>query len=195
MLLGERLRTIRESKHVSVTDLERRTGVRRGCWCRFEGGYRVPTIKTLEKWAAAVQVPLYELFFDEQENPDLPKLATPGSTHAIDWDAWLELTRLCERIIDSYGVIGPILELAKDKSEVEQLRHLGAIREIVNDGHLALTQFANLWSRLDGQIFEEGQQSRPKSFEPLLQAALQNPIPERRLRWSEYKGKKLQQVR
>jgi transcriptional regulator with XRE-family HTH domain len=195
MLLGERLRTIRESKHVSITDLEKRTGVRRSYWSRFEGGYRMPTIITLEKWAAALRVPLYELFFEEEMRPDLPKLARPEGMHAIDRETWLELSRLSERIIDSFGLIGPILQLAKDKCEVEQLRHLGAIKEIFHEGHLALTQFANLWSRLDEQIFEEEQQSSPKNFDPVPQAALQNPIPERRLRWSEYKSRKLQQQR
>ena len=194
MLLGERLRTIRESKHVSVTDLERRTGVRRECWCRFEGGYRVPTIKTLEKWCAALQVPLYELFYEGEVRRDLPMLTRPEGTHAIGLDTWLELSRLCERVVDSYGVIGPILELAKGKSEMEQLRHLMAIKTSFNEGHLALSQFANLWARLDGEIFEAEQQSSPKSFDPLLQAAPQNPIPEKRLRWREYKSRKLQQV-
>jgi transcriptional regulator with XRE-family HTH domain len=195
MRLGERLRTIRESRHVSLRDLERLTCVPRHYWAQFESGNRMPRIQILEKWAAALLVPLYELFYEGEGRREFPPLTRPSRTHAIDWDTWLELSKLCERVVDSFGVIGPILELAKDKSEVEQLRHLGAIRERSNEGHLALTQFAKLWACLDEQIFKEEQQSSPTSFEALRQAALPNPIPERRPRWIEYKSRKLQQVR
>jgi transcriptional regulator with XRE-family HTH domain len=195
MRLGKRLRTIRESRHVSLMDLERLTCVSRYTWSQFESGSRMPSIQILEKWAAALLVPLSDLFYEGEWRREFPPLTRPEGTHAIDWDAWLKLSRLCERIVDSFGLIGPVLDLAKDKSEVEQVKHLVAIKEMLNEGHLALTQFANLWARLDGQIFKEKQQSSPKSFVALPQAALQNPLPERRLRRSEYKSRKIQQVR
>jgi transcriptional regulator with XRE-family HTH domain len=39
-----------------------------------ENGHTVPAIETLEKMARALEVPLYQLFYDGEEPPVLPNL-------------------------------------------------------------------------------------------------------------------------
>ncbi len=74
MLIGQRLRALRESKHLSQGDIERRTGLLRCYTSRVENGYTVPSIETLEKYARAVEVPLYRFFYDGEEPPEKPTL-------------------------------------------------------------------------------------------------------------------------
>jgi transcriptional regulator with XRE-family HTH domain len=85
MFLGDRLRTIRESKQMSQGDIEKRTGMLRCYLSRVECGHTVPSIETLEKWSAALEVPLYELFYEGEGKPNLPKLTRLAGAHDLDW--------------------------------------------------------------------------------------------------------------
>jgi transcriptional regulator with XRE-family HTH domain len=85
MFLGDRLRIIRESKQLSQGDLEKRTGLLRCYLSRVECGHTVPSIGTLEKWAAALEVPLYELFYEGDGKPNLPKVTRLRGTRDLDW--------------------------------------------------------------------------------------------------------------
>ena len=80
MLLGDRLRSIRETKQMSQGDVQKRTGLLRCYLSRVECGHTVPSIETLEKWAAALEVPMYELFYVGDKKPDLPNLPKHAST-------------------------------------------------------------------------------------------------------------------
>ena len=71
MLIGDRLRALREQKKLSQGHIETRTGLLRCYVSRVENGHTVPSIETLEKWARALDVPLYQLFY-EGENPSAP---------------------------------------------------------------------------------------------------------------------------
>jgi transcriptional regulator with XRE-family HTH domain len=74
MEIGRRLRALREAKHLSQGDIEKKTGLLRCYTSRVENGYTVPSVDTLEKYARALQVPLYR-FFTEGETVkglDLP---------------------------------------------------------------------------------------------------------------------------
>lgn len=64
MLIGDRLRTIRENKNLSQGDIEERTGLFRCYTSRVENGHTVLSVATLEKYARAFGVPLYRLFHD-----------------------------------------------------------------------------------------------------------------------------------
>jgi transcriptional regulator with XRE-family HTH domain len=80
MVIGDRLKALREYKKMSQGDIERRTGLLRCYISRVENGHTVPAIETLEKMARAMEVPMYQLFY-EGENPpapDLPKMAGAG---------------------------------------------------------------------------------------------------------------------
>ena len=74
MIIGERLRQIREQKELSQADIERKTGLFRCYISRVENGHTVPSVETLEKFAHALEVPMYKLFYDSEEPPELPTL-------------------------------------------------------------------------------------------------------------------------
>ncbi len=69
LMIGERLKAIRESKDLSQGDIEKRTGLIRCYTSRVENGHTVPSIETLAKFAQALDVPLYQLFYDGDEHP------------------------------------------------------------------------------------------------------------------------------
>jgi transcriptional regulator with XRE-family HTH domain len=50
--------------------MERKTGLLRCYTSRVENGHTIPSIETLEKMARALEVPLYQLFYDGSEKPD-----------------------------------------------------------------------------------------------------------------------------
>ena len=78
MIIGDRLRAVREEKKLSQGDIEERTGLLRCYLSRVENGHTVPGIETLEKIARALEIPLYQLFYDGEElpPPNLPKRRT-----------------------------------------------------------------------------------------------------------------------
>ncbi len=49
MIIGDRLREMREEKKLSQGDIEKRTGLLRCYISRVENGHTVPAIETLEK--------------------------------------------------------------------------------------------------------------------------------------------------
>jgi transcriptional regulator with XRE-family HTH domain len=67
LMIGERLRTIRESKNMSQGDIEEKTGMLRCYTSRVENGHTIPSLETLEKFAMALEIPLYQLFYDGEE--------------------------------------------------------------------------------------------------------------------------------
>jgi transcriptional regulator with XRE-family HTH domain len=73
MVIGTRLRELREAKKLSQGDIEKRTGLLRCYTSRVENGHTVPSVDTLEKYAGALEVPLYRLFTDGQP-VKMPKL-------------------------------------------------------------------------------------------------------------------------
>jgi transcriptional regulator with XRE-family HTH domain len=85
MIIGDRLREMREAKQLSQGDIEKRTGLLRCYISRVENGHTVPAIETLEKMARALEVPLYQLFYDGEEPPKLPNLLKRKSSHEITW--------------------------------------------------------------------------------------------------------------
>ena len=72
MIVGDRLRELRETKKLSQGDIEKRTGLLRCYISRVENGHTVPAIETLEKMARALEIPLYQLFYEGDEPPALP---------------------------------------------------------------------------------------------------------------------------
>jgi transcriptional regulator with XRE-family HTH domain len=85
VIIGDRLRDMREEKKLSQGDIEKRTGLLRCYISRVENGHTVPAIETLEKLARALEVPLYQLFYDGEEPPKLPNLPKRKSSEDIAW--------------------------------------------------------------------------------------------------------------
>ncbi|MGA8221247.1 MAG: helix-turn-helix transcriptional regulator [Candidatus Acidiferrales bacterium] len=70
MVIADRLRGLREQKNLSQGDIEKRTGLFRCYISRVENGHTIPAIETLEKFARAMEVPLYQLFYDAKNHPN-----------------------------------------------------------------------------------------------------------------------------
>ncbi len=85
MIIGDRLREMREEKKLSQGDIEKRTGLLRCYISRVENGHTVPAIETLEKLARALEIPLYQLFYEGEEPPKLPNLPKRKSSDDIAW--------------------------------------------------------------------------------------------------------------
>lgn len=83
MIIGERLRELRQQKNLSQSDIQDRSALQRAYLSRVENGHTVPTIETLEKWANALEVPIYQLFYDGAVPPkpsDLRLWKSPDET-------------------------------------------------------------------------------------------------------------------
>ena len=85
MVIGNRLRELREQKNLSQGDVEKRTGLLRCYISRVENGHTVPAIETLEKLARAFEVPMYQLFYDGAQPPKVPSLIARRSSDDIVW--------------------------------------------------------------------------------------------------------------
>ena len=99
MVIGRRLRNLREEKNLSQGDIEKRAGLLRCYISRVENGHTVPSLETLERLAAALEVPLYQLFYEGDEPPALPNLSARQTTEdlALNEDAEKE-NRFFEKV-------------------------------------------------------------------------------------------------
>ncbi|MGB6483650.1 MAG: helix-turn-helix domain-containing protein [Candidatus Acidiferrales bacterium] len=105
MIIGEHLRTLREFKKLSQGDIEKRTGLLRCYISRVENGHTVPAIETLEKLARAMEIPLYQLFYDGEEPPELPNLPKRKSSDDIAWGSAGKEARFLGRFRRALGRI------------------------------------------------------------------------------------------
>jgi transcriptional regulator with XRE-family HTH domain len=82
MQIGQKLRELRKEKNLSQGHIEQKTGLLRCYVSRVENGYTVPNVETLEKFARALEIPLYRFFTDGERvsAPKLPK-ATVAEWH------------------------------------------------------------------------------------------------------------------
>jgi transcriptional regulator with XRE-family HTH domain len=108
MIIGDRLRVLREHKKLSQGDIEKRTGLLRCYISRVECGHTVPAVETLEKFARALEVPIYQLFYEGEEPPKLPKLSKRKRHSDIVWGSTgkearlvVKFCHLCSRIAES----------------------------------------------------------------------------------------------
>jgi transcriptional regulator with XRE-family HTH domain len=74
MLIGTRLRVLREGKGLSQGDIEKSSGLLRCYVSRIENGHTLPSLETLERLAGALGMPIYQFFLGEGEpSPDLDR--------------------------------------------------------------------------------------------------------------------------
>lgn len=76
MLIGQKLREIREAKNLSQVEIAEATGLVQPYVSRVENGHTIPGVETLEKWASALKVPLYQILYDGEEPPKPLKLSS-----------------------------------------------------------------------------------------------------------------------
>jgi len=98
MMIADRLRVLREEKHLSQGDVEKRTGLLRCYISRVENGHTVPAIETLEKMARALEIPMYQLFYDGEEPPNIPDLPKRRSADDIAWGSFGKDARFLSKI-------------------------------------------------------------------------------------------------
>jgi transcriptional regulator with XRE-family HTH domain len=87
MVIGSRLKKLREEKSLSQGDIEKRTGLLRCYISRVENGHTVPSLETLERLAAALEIPLHQLFYEGDGEVVLPNLSKLQSTEELVLDA------------------------------------------------------------------------------------------------------------
>jgi transcriptional regulator with XRE-family HTH domain len=80
MIIGDRVKSIRESKNLSQGDIEERSGLLRNYLSRVENGHTIPSVETLEKIARSLEMPLYQLMYDGEE---APVLVGPREDHTV----------------------------------------------------------------------------------------------------------------
>ncbi|HTG61016.1 MAG TPA: helix-turn-helix domain-containing protein [Terriglobia bacterium] len=83
MVIGMRLRTLREERNLSQGDIEKRSGLLRCYISRVENGHTIPSLATLEKLAAVLEIPLFRVFYDGEEPPPLRQLSGRLSTEEL----------------------------------------------------------------------------------------------------------------
>jgi len=66
-------------------EIEKRTGLHCCYVSRVEHGHTVPAVETLEKFARALQVPMYQLFYDGEYPPELPNLPKRQRSNGSEW--------------------------------------------------------------------------------------------------------------
>ena len=86
MSIGARIRKVREKKGLSQGDIERVTGLLRCYTSRVENGHTVPSLETLERFATALDIPLYQLFYLGEEVPPTPNLSPRKSLEELAED-------------------------------------------------------------------------------------------------------------
>jgi transcriptional regulator with XRE-family HTH domain len=77
---------LREDKKLSQGDIEERTGLLRCYISRVENGHTVPSLETLERLASALEIPLYQLFYEGDEAPALANLSKRQTTEELVMD-------------------------------------------------------------------------------------------------------------
>jgi transcriptional regulator with XRE-family HTH domain len=82
MYLAARIRDLREAKGLSQGDVEQLTGLLRCYISRVENGHTVPALETLEKFARAMEVPLYQLLYTGEQTEEIH---VHQRNHKRDW--------------------------------------------------------------------------------------------------------------
>jgi transcriptional regulator with XRE-family HTH domain len=117
MTIGVKLRELREKKGLSQGDIEKATGLLRCYTSRVENGHTVPSLGTLEKFAGALDVKLYQFFYGGENPPSAYPLSSPrdlpdvSGPKGADARFQLKLERLLKNMVESDRKV--LLTLAK----------------------------------------------------------------------------------
>jgi transcriptional regulator with XRE-family HTH domain len=83
MIIGARLRDLREEKGLSQGDVEKSTGLLRCYISRIENGHTIPSLDTLERFSQALDVPLYKMFYTGEGDAPTPNLLRRKSLNEL----------------------------------------------------------------------------------------------------------------
>jgi transcriptional regulator with XRE-family HTH domain len=121
--IGDRLRLFREQKGLTQGDIEEQTAVLRTYISRVENGYSIPSLATVEKFARALKVPMYQLFYDGEEPPKLPNLPKRKSAGDVRWGDFGKDARMLNAFCHLFNQmkerdLGLLLHLAQDMTKL-----------------------------------------------------------------------------
>ena len=133
MNIGERLRRLRGLKMLSQGDIEKRTGLLRCYTSRVENGVTVPSIRTVEKLARALEVPLYQFFYDREGPPEAPIFPWQLSVERHAWAKSAKLVRIVERL-------GSLLSFMDDR---HRRLLISLAKKMARDSSTQLTEIKN----------------------------------------------------
>ena len=103
LVIGQRVRALREARGLPQSEIERRTGLLRCYVSRVENGHTIPSIETLEKLARALEVPLYHLFYDADNPPQTIYLEGRKTADDIAGEASPQHARFLSRMASLLG--------------------------------------------------------------------------------------------
>jgi len=103
MEIGLKLRELRERKRLSQGDIEKKAGLLQCYVSRVERGRTIPNVETLEKFARALETPLYR-FFTDGDAADVPKLSTTRNDSA--WRVGGEYRRELRQFAKAFQCMG-----------------------------------------------------------------------------------------
>ena len=109
MLIGQRIRQLREQKNLSQGDIEKASGLLRCYISRVEHGHTVPSLETLERFAAALDVPLFRLFYTGEDVPATPNLSPRRSLEELAEDGGVGGTE-ARFLLKLKGLVGRMVE-------------------------------------------------------------------------------------
>lgn len=93
MEIGKRLRAIREAKNLSQVEVSRATGFMQPYISRGENGLVAPSVESLEKWAHALGMNLYQILYDGEKPPE-PRKASNANLWGKSGREAVQLRRL-----------------------------------------------------------------------------------------------------
>jgi transcriptional regulator with XRE-family HTH domain len=105
MVIGDRIRALREQRGFSQGQIEKRTGLLRCYISRVENGHTVPSIDTVEKLARALEVPLYQIFWDGEEIPALANLPERMTENEVAADESPEQEQFIRRMAQLFYLL------------------------------------------------------------------------------------------
>jgi transcriptional regulator with XRE-family HTH domain len=131
MLIGQKLRKLREARKLSQSDIQKRAGLLRNYVSRVECGHIIPGVDTIAKYARVLDVPLYQLFYEGDAPPEKLKLPSDNAekwgvtaSESAEFHAFVRLlARMNER--DRSILLSMAQRLARRKS-VRQRVHANA---------------------------------------------------------------------
>ena len=120
-IVGENLRTIRESMNFTQEELALRTGLTQGFINFLESGKRGYTKKSLEKISKSLNVPIYKLFYEEEGKKASIGVAEPSKKYHRRKPHYDEIIGLLDKLPKS--VIEHYILILKTEIEIRSKSH------------------------------------------------------------------------
>jgi len=112
MVIGTRLRELRQERKLSQGDITEVIGLPRSYLSRIENGHTIPSLETLQRLAAALDVPLYRLFYSGEDAPNgrptrlsLEEMAQKEGPPGVDARFLIEMRGLTKNLTEPERVL------------------------------------------------------------------------------------------